>query len=344
MKKTKIDFFDELLKVGKGDRCDVRLDQIQSYDGHPRKLVEPHFLKKIVDTIRANNGQPLIPVMLRRLEVPVNGCLYEIIDGEVRCIACRELGTISIQADVFAVNDYQQYMMCVVANLQRKTLTAKEIALSIAGFAKMKMSQRQIGLVMDQSQGWVNVRHCLLKLAPEALALAGPETPEKNRLGAMQAYLLVDLPEEHQVRLAREISEKRLNVAGARRLVSTEVRDKKIPLRNKNNSRLRMIEDQLKLDRFLERADDYMENLLTKDNEQLRLVLKGLNVHNIADLRDKARELSRKFALLSDSLNGIVSQVVNGKNGHGSKLNGNGRHSHGQFVEVGGKTVDTTRF
>jgi len=278
----------------------IPVNQIRRYANQPRKYISQEFLAELTSTTKIV-GQPT-PIIVKPLDPPIDGCLYELIDGEQRWRACGKAGIVEISAMVVKVkNENEQFLLSVITNVQKSTLTPMELAYSIERLQSMEMSQREIGKLLGKSQGWVQVSHCLLTLAPETLALAGPETPEERRLSRMQAYLLVGLPEKNQISLARAISSQQLSVTDARRLVAGTVRDENIILAHKNTSRLRMIEDLKIFRNFFTRTDNYLESFNSMDDKKFQRMFRG-DVNEILRLKTMARQIAEKAKTLEESL------------------------------------------
>ncbi|MDO8668187.1 MAG: ParB/RepB/Spo0J family partition protein [bacterium] len=288
----------------------IPVEQIRRFANQPRKHIDQGFLAELTSTTK-NVGQPT-PILVKLLDNPVDGCLYELIDGEQRWRACVMAGVAEIPAMVIKVKDEkEQFMLSVITNVQKSTLTPKELALSIERLQSMEMSQREIGKLFGKSQAWVHVRHSLLTLEQETLALAGSETREEKRLSQTQAYLLVGLPPKNQKELARKISEEQLSVTDSRRLIAETVRTENIKPACKNTSRLCMIEDLKIFRNFAKRTDNYLENFLSMENGKFqRMFLGGKGASEVAQLKATVHKVCEEFKELEECLQKVEDSMT----------------------------------
>ena len=273
----------------------VGVDCIQPFVNGPCQVIDPEFLQELSGSIKTQGLN--VPLLVKKID----DTTFQIIDGQKRLVACKQLGHKGIAVIVKEVKDErEQFILALVTNLQRHTLTPLEIAQSIDHLLKLELSQRDIAKLIGKSQAWVQVRHKLLELEPETLKLSGPETPAESRLSQAQAYLLVDIPAEPQVELAKEISTKRLNVTDSRKLISNRVRDEKIPCRNNNSSRLFLIEDVKKVTNFIDRTNEYLNNFLGYNSKKFSEIFEGNTLEQMEQLQSGATAAAESMSVLAD--------------------------------------------
>ncbi len=119
-------------------REELPIDKIRANPFQPRRNFDPAGLEELVQSIRQHGL--LQPIVVRGL-----GGAYELVSGERRLRAFRELGRALIPAIIRAdVSDAQMLELALVENLQRRDLDPIERAL---GYRKMI---EQLGLTQEQ--------------------------------------------------------------------------------------------------------------------------------------------------------------------------------------------------
>lgn len=288
----------------------IRIDHIKPFKKNPCNVIDDGFITELAASIRE------IGLTVPILVTPVDDENYELIDGKKRWTACQRLGFEEIDAIVKEVADEkEQFILGLVTNLQRQTLTPMEIAQSIDFLLKLEVSQRDIAKMIGKSQAWVQVRHVLLKLEPETLKLAGPETPSEQRLSQAQAYLLIDIPKENQVEVAKIISERQLSVADTRRFLADFVRGQEVTLKNNNTSRLMLIEDINKFNKFMERTNEYLDNFLAIEAKKFTQLFDGQPLDKLDNLQDMTEEATQSMVALAEVLRKVKAEKLSSDTG-----------------------------
>lgn len=114
---------DELLCVPDGEgTTEVRIDQIDSFNGHPFKVLDDEKMSDLKNSIRQNGI--LTPVLVR----PEPDGRYEMISGHRRVHAAKEAGLETVPAIIRNLDDDDATIVMVEANLQREEILPSEKA------------------------------------------------------------------------------------------------------------------------------------------------------------------------------------------------------------------------
>lgn len=200
----------EVLEAEDGAALPVReipLRRIRPNRFQPRRDFDDAAIAELRDSI-AENGL-LQPLVVRRAE---DG--FELVAGERRLRALRELGRESAPALLRDLGDEAMLVLALVENLQRENLNAIEEAAAfqqlIDGFG---FTQKEVAERLGRDRSTVSNTLRLL-----ALPLVVREHVASGRLTAGHARAVLSLEEEAaQVELAREIVEDGLSVRQAER-------------------------------------------------------------------------------------------------------------------------------
>ena len=95
----------------------LSIEAIRPNRAQPRTVFDAHELDKLADSIRENGL--LQPISVR--EIPDKEG-YELISGERRLKACKQLGMKQIRAIILDVDDCQSAILAMIENLQREEL------------------------------------------------------------------------------------------------------------------------------------------------------------------------------------------------------------------------------
>ena len=176
----------------------------------PRRGFREAELNDLADSIRTNGL--LQPILVRR---SASGRTYELVAGERRLRAVRQLGWTEVAAHVREVDDRTLLVLALVENIQREDLGPLEEAM---GYAQLRdtfgYSQREIGEAVGKSRSTVANMLRLIALPASVRRLL--EDGDLS-MGHARALLAVDDP-VRAADLAREA------VAGAWTVRETERR------------------------------------------------------------------------------------------------------------------------
>lgn len=194
--------------------------KIRGFEGQPRKWFDPVKLAELALSIETE-GQ-LDPAKAKRLNPPEDGFEFELIDGERRwrAAALKGIERFLIIITPGEITLDQQYVRSVISNFFHEMPTVVETAHSIGKLKnELGFDEMQIALRMGRSIAWVYQHYKLLQLHPEVLKLLSPPTPEGKRIAYTIALTFADFPHEHQLVIAKEVSEKGLSMKRTIQLV-----------------------------------------------------------------------------------------------------------------------------
>ena len=188
--------------------AEVPVDSIHPNPRQPRRRFEPEASAGLASSVRAQGV--LQPVIVR----PRAGGGYELIAGERRWRAAKEVGAATVPAVVRAADDRESILLALVENVAREQLSAVEEARAYAVLLdEFGLSLAEIAERVGRSKPSVSNRLRLLELPDEVLwMLVRGEITE----GHARAVLAV--PEhDGRRRLARRIVRDGLSVRAAER-------------------------------------------------------------------------------------------------------------------------------
>lgn len=201
--------------VPASDILQVPLDQLVPNPHQPRKVFSDEEMQDLVRSIREKGI--LQPILVRR-----NGQQFEVIAGERRLRAAREVGMATLPALVKELNDEQMLEVALIENTQRADLNAIERA---QAYRELML---RFQLTQDQAAGRLGLERStvanfirLLELPPEIQESVSRETISQ---GHARALLAIKDPVE-QLAVARRIEKEGLSV----RQVEHLARDRKRP-------------------------------------------------------------------------------------------------------------------
>ncbi len=202
----------------------IPLEQIKKSRGQPRGRFDNQSIQELAQSIQQNGL--LQPVTVRKSE---DGG-YELIAGERRTLAFKQLGLEEIPAIVESYSDEQSIILTLIENLQRKDLNFFEEAAGIARLMQvLGFNQQQVSERLGKAQSTVanklrllayppdirekmleagfTERHAraLLKITDEELLKTAIELIEKDGLTVEQteqlAQSLIKKPQKHGTRV-----------------------------------------------------------------------------------------------------------------------------------------------
>ncbi|MFA5146504.1 MAG: ParB/RepB/Spo0J family partition protein [Candidatus Omnitrophota bacterium] len=191
----------------------IPISQIRTSKYQPRLEFNQERLNELVSSIREKGV--VQPVLVRRVD---NG--YELIAGERRLRAVKNLGIANIPAIVREVGEIDMLEMALIENIQREGLNPMEEANAFQRFATdFNFTQEKIAKVLGKDRSTIANTLRLLAL-PKKIQ----EYISKNILTAGHAKALLALPtESEQLRVATLIIKKALSVRETEQLVSKRV-------------------------------------------------------------------------------------------------------------------------
>jgi ParB-like partition proteins len=188
----------------------IQVDKIDPNPFQPRTVFEPEALDDLKKSIIANGL--IQPVTVRR-----NLDRYQLISGERRLRACREIGFKEIPAYIIVVeSDETMLAMALIENIQREKLNPIEVGLAYKRLMdECHLTQEQIAETVGKDRTTVANSIRLLKLPDEI-----KEALVKEDISMGHARALINLPHsDMQIHALHKIKEGNLSVRKVEQLV-----------------------------------------------------------------------------------------------------------------------------
>lgn len=226
----------------------LKIDKIVTNSNQPRKYFDNGKMSELKDSIK--NSGLLQPITVRKIS---NG-KYEIVAGERRYRACRELGMENIPVIEMNVGDARGYELSVLENIQRENLNPIEEAesylmlMEVYGYTQEKLSEK-----LGKTRSSVSNKMRILKLPASV-----KEMVKKGEISYGHARTLLSLSDEKKIEeMAKEIINKGYSVRETERRVKILI--------NKGNSSEKFSSDLGSREKELGN-DSQTENLNNKEN------------------------------------------------------------------------------
>ena len=251
----------------------LKIDRIIANSNQPRKYFDKDKMSELKESIK--NSGLLQPITVRK----ISGGKYEIIAGERRYRACRELGMENIPAIEINTGDARGYELSVLENIQREDLNPIEEAesylmlMEVYGYTQEKLSEK-----LGKNRSSLSNKIRILKLPGNVKELV-----KSRELSYGHARTLLALSDEKQIiELAKEVIEKKYSVR------ETEKKVKIILEKNtfSNFSFSNILSDKR---RKTENRDTHLEKFSEKENETNKESYKEKDAEKVF-LENKLRE------------------------------------------------------
>ena len=181
---------------------DIELDKIVPNRYQPRREFSDDSIKELAETL--DKDGLLQPIVVRE----DGEDHYEIIAGERRYRAAKSLGWETIPAIVKNMDDDQAAPLALIENLQREDLNPIDEAKAYTNLMKLNdLTQTALAKDMGKSQSYVANKLRLLKLDDDV-----QKALIEGKITARHGRALLNLSEDDQERVLKEIEEKGLNV------------------------------------------------------------------------------------------------------------------------------------
>ena len=181
----------------------LKIDRIVTNSNQPRKYFDNEKMSELKDSIK--NSGLIQPITVRKIS---NG-KYEIIAGERRYRACRELGMENISAIEISAGDARGYELSVLENIQREDLNPIEEAesylmlMEVYGYTQEKLSEK-----LGKTRSSLSNKMRILKLPGSV-----KERVKKGEISYGHARTLLSLSEQKKIEeTAKEIIDKGYSV------------------------------------------------------------------------------------------------------------------------------------
>ncbi len=181
---------------------DIELDKIVPNRYQPRREFSDDSIKELAETL--DKDGLLQPIVVRE----DGEDQYEIIAGERRYRAAKSLNWETIPAIVNNMNDDQAASLALIENLQREDLNPIDEAKAYTNLMKLNdLTQAALAKDMGKSQSYVANKLRLLKLDDDV-----QKALVEGKITARHGRALLNLSDDDQERVLKEIEEKGLNV------------------------------------------------------------------------------------------------------------------------------------
>ena len=181
---------------------DIELDKIVPNRYQPRREFSDDSIKELAETL--DKDGLLQPIVVRE----DGEDHYEIIAGERRYRAAKSLGWETIPAIIKNMDDDQAASLALIENLQREDLNPIDEAKAYTNLMKLNdLTQTALAKDMGKSQSYVANKLRLLKLDDDV-----QKALIEGKITARHGRALLNLSEDDQERVLKEIEEKGLNV------------------------------------------------------------------------------------------------------------------------------------
>ncbi len=198
-----------------GDVRDIPIGNIKANPNQPRREMDPYSLQDLAISIMEYGLMQ--PIAVRQVS-PFD---YELIAGERRLTACKNLGMSYIPAVVMAATPTDSAVLALVENIQRENLSYLEEAEAFRQLLENHgLTQEELADKLGKSQSAVANKIRILKLSPEVR-----EILMEHHLTERHARALLKLPDAKlQLRTAKLIVQRGLNVAKTEELIEKLIR------------------------------------------------------------------------------------------------------------------------
>ena len=201
-KKSVASISQELNQVELRDSDEVPIEMVVPNPNQPRTNFKKEELSELAESIEKNGL--LQPILVRKV-----GDKYEIIAGERRWQACKQIGLKKVPVRLREVDDNETIMLALIENIQRSDLNPIEEAY---GYRRMmergKMSQSQVAQAVSKGRSTIANALRLLELPEEAQQLL---FEEKITAGHARAILSVPT-NDGRIKLTERLKREQMSV------------------------------------------------------------------------------------------------------------------------------------
>lgn len=212
----------------------IKISLIKPNKLQPRKAFNEEKLRELKDSIKEKGI--IQPVIVRTTEEG-----YELIAGERRFRAAKELGHEEIPVIIKEVNDADSLELALIENIQREELNPVEEARAYMHLMEhFKFSQDEISKAVGKDKSTVSNTMRLLSL-PELIQ----DYVEKGLMTMGHAKAVLSLPTERgRIRFSKRIMRKSLSVRQAEELIKQRLQ-KVSPKRRDKDEHLTRLEEEM---------------------------------------------------------------------------------------------------
>ena len=227
----------------------IEVSKIVPNPNQPRKEFADEAILKLADSIRQYG-------IIQPLTVRQTGDGYELISGERRLRASKELGMETVPCVIMNVNEMKSAEMSIIENLLREDLNIFEQAHAIETLIDTyDLTQEQIAKKLSNSQSFIANKLRLLRLGDEER-----EKILKNNLTERHARALLRIYDtDTRRKVLDRIIEEGLNVTRSEELIEKIIVSSKIEARD-NMPSVRTFKDVKSFYLAIDRAIDSVKN------------------------------------------------------------------------------------
>jgi len=197
------------------DNIDINLINLNPYQ--PRSNFNEESLKEL--TISIKNIGVIQPITVRRIKKNV----YQLISGERRLRACKNLGFRTIPAYIRTANDQESLEMALIENIHREDLDAIEIAISYKRLIdEISLTQEELSSKLGKDRTTITNYLRLLKLNP--IIQSGIKDGFIS-MGHGRSIINIENKSD-QIKVYKTIISKNLSVRNTEQLVKNYKKDK----------------------------------------------------------------------------------------------------------------------
>lgn len=194
----------------------LKIDKIVPNKSQPRLDFRDESLKGLAESIKENG-------LLQPITVRKQGSKYELIAGERRFRACKNIGMKEIDAIVLEKSDEESANLALIENIQREDLNAIEQALAMKRIMKReKITQEDLADRLGYKQSTVANKLRLLKLPGYVKTAVA-----KDILSERHARALLKVPSEKLEEAFQTVVNRKYNVSKTEEFVKNFVEKKK---------------------------------------------------------------------------------------------------------------------
>lgn len=247
--------------------------RVKPFQDNPRKIFRR--IPELAESIRISGQRQPGEVKLLENDPDYDA---ELIDGERRLRACRQLGIKFRAYPKHDIGDKEdQFEKSFISNFGREDHDCIEIARSIGRILSNKgRSLKEIAAMAGKSITWAVQHHNLLKLHPEiqqSLIPAVNEEQDSERvMNFSLAQLLVEKPHDFQLKAAHGITKGKMGLLKARRYILQLARQTGTPIKERRYKPLARFNSLVTLS---ENLRDSLGVFLDMKDSELNEMLRG---------------------------------------------------------------------
>ena len=258
----------------------LKIDRIVTNSNQPRKYFDNEKMSELKDSIK--NSGLIQPITVRKIS---NG-KYEIIAGERRYRACRELGMGNISAIEINAGDARGYELSVLENIQREDLNPIEEAesylmlMEVYGYTQEKLSEK-----LGKTRSSLSNKMRILKLPGSV-----KEMVKRGEISYGHARTLLSLSDQKKIEsAAKEIIDKGYSVRETEKRVKVIMNKEKFPdilFSNQQDRKKETGNNNLNSEKFHE-----TDKINVTDNQETDFLGKSFSTGESVDFSEKKGSL-----------------------------------------------------